>query len=127
MEIKDLDAVFSKFIRLSYADKDGNVKCFTCPSKLHWKEIQNGHFLSRKNMATRFSEIACKPQCGICNSNCNSGGIKQQVFEKNLREMYGDAIIDELILQSRLTKKYTQYEINELEEYYKDKLLRLMR
>ena len=66
--IDDLDFVFSRYIRLKYADENGYVKCFTCPEFLFWKEIENGHYVSRSNQATRFLEDNCRPQCGFCNS-----------------------------------------------------------
>ena len=117
MKTLKLDQAFSRWVRISNI-KNGKVKCFTCPVELDWREIQNGHFMPRDNMMTRFSEIACKPQCSECNLDCHYHGEKQAVFEKNLRELYGDAIIDELILSARQTKKWTQWEIDEMEKDY---------
>lgn len=63
---KDLDALFSKYIRTKYS-KNGLVKCYTCSVVKPIKEIQNGHWIPRNNLATRFSEENCRPQCVGCN------------------------------------------------------------
>lgn len=64
---KDLDGLFSKWVRLSHADKNGNVACYTCGKIFHWKKIQNGHFIRRQYLATRFDPRNCRPQCVGCN------------------------------------------------------------
>ena len=65
---RDLDNVFSKYIRQKYADKHtGLVKCFTCSTVKHWKEMQNGHWIARNYLATRFHENNCRVQCSGCN------------------------------------------------------------
>ena len=51
-----LDAVFSKYIRLKYSDDKGYCRCISCGKVFPWKEIQNGHYMSRRYMSTRFSE-----------------------------------------------------------------------
>lgn len=64
---KQLDSIFSQYIRRKYADQNGMVHCYTCSTVKHWKEIQNGHWIPRNNLATRFSENNCRPQCVACN------------------------------------------------------------
>ena len=44
--VKKLDKVFSEYIRQKYADSFGMVSCFTCDARKHWKDMQNGHFIS---------------------------------------------------------------------------------
>ena len=65
--IDDLDAVFSKVIRLKSADDNGYVACYTCGKVDSWKYMDCGHFIPRDNMSTRYSEANCKPQCKTCN------------------------------------------------------------
>ena len=64
---KELDAVFSQYIRRKYANEKGEVRCYTCPKMLPWKQIQNGHFVSRSALSTRYDEANCRPQCPGCN------------------------------------------------------------
>lgn len=64
----ELDRVFSLYIRQKYADPHtGMVKCYTCSTVKHWKEMQNGHWIPRNNLSTRFSEENCRVQCVGCN------------------------------------------------------------
>lgn len=65
--VKELDVIFSKYVRLSSADKDGIVSCYTCGHRNHWKKMQNGHYVSRFYKATRWDENNCRVQCAMCN------------------------------------------------------------
>lgn len=67
--IDDLDIIFSQLIRLTHADEHGRVTCYTCDVVKHWKQMQNGHFVSRAQMPTRFSLKNCRPQCKTCNED----------------------------------------------------------
>lgn len=80
---KELDKVFSQYIRQKAADKEGFVLCYTCGVKKHWKEMQNGHFVSRVYLATRFEEGNVRPQCVGCNV---FGGGKVVAFAANLEK-----------------------------------------
>lgn len=61
--VKELDALFSRFIRLSFVDNEGNVKCYTCSYKAPLKKMQAGHFVSRFYKETRWNEDNVRPQC----------------------------------------------------------------
>ena len=52
--VKKLDVVFSQYIRLSNADNNGYCNCVTCNKTFFWKEIQAGHFMSRKHYSIRW-------------------------------------------------------------------------
>tara|TARA_B100000902_G_C27307271_1_gene916259 strand:- start:1929 stop:2324 length:396 start_codon:yes stop_codon:yes gene_type:complete len=65
--VKKLDTIFSKYVRLKDADFKGNCICVTCGKSYYWKEIQAGHFISRKHYSTRWDERNVKPQCYSCN------------------------------------------------------------
>lgn len=109
--IERLDRVFSQFIRLSNADANEYVECFTCGEKHHWKKIQNGHFIPRGVMVTRWDESNCKPQCNNCNSV--QGG--------NL-EVYCEKLEDDcerLKVLSNSTKYWTIAQIQEMIDKYK--------
>lgn len=63
---KILDKWFSLYIRHKY-EEDGLVRCYTCSVRKPVKEMQNGHWIPRNNLATRFHEENCRPQCVGCN------------------------------------------------------------
>lgn len=104
---KKLDEVFSKYIRQKYANQEGQVQCYTCPIKKHWKEMQCGHFVSRSALATRFSEDNCRVQCVGCNV---FGGGQIATFANNL-ERENEGIVTALYKKSQeITKDYPYQE-----------------
>ena len=123
---KDLDKVFSQYIRWAYADDNGMVECYTCNVKKPVKEMQNGHFQSRKHTSTRWlhdETIAnCKPQCIKC--NLYSEGEKW-IFGKKLEAEYGVDAVQQLVALSHKSVKYSKSDLIYLIEIYKDKLKNL--
>ena len=86
--IKKLDKVFSQFIRRRFAVNEIG-KCITCGKQAHWKELQAGHFMSRKHYSTRWDEINCQVQCAGCNVFKYG---EQYKFSVNLDAKYGQGI-----------------------------------
>ena len=108
-----LDTVFSKYIRLKNADENGICECFTCGKRSYWnKEVDAGHFMSRKHYSTRWDERNVKPQCKYCNMYRNGEQFK---FAQNL----GEELSEELYFLSKQTVKYSDIELNVMAEYYK--------
>jgi hypothetical protein len=120
--IKEADTLFSRWLRLSSADKDGNVVCYTCEVTKHWTLMQNGHYIKRGNLFLRFDPRNCRPQCEGCNVY-KDGNYPE--FTKRL-EIERPGIIDYLLEESRLVYKPTREEIkNIITEYtIKFKLLK---
>ena len=102
---KKADKLFSELIRRKYADKDGNVQCFTCGYTNHWKKLQNGHLVSRYYTATRYDERNCRPQCYTCNMWRN--GMTPD-FAANLQKELGAGIVEELyrIARTSITPEF---------------------
>lgn len=109
--VKKLDTVFSQYIRKSKADKQGYCTCCTCGKKVHWKEIQAGHFMSRKHYSIRWDERNVNPQCVACNVFRYGEQYKYSIF-------LGKELADVLYLQSKEIKKYTTDELKELADTY---------
>ena len=115
-----LDDIFSLYIRLREATDEGLVQCFTCGKVGHYKTggMQNGHFQSRKHLATRFSEDGnCEVQCIKCNI-FDSG--QQYIFSLRLDEKYGEGRAQELQYLARTTLKISRVEYEEKISYYKN-------
>lgn len=113
---KELDKIFSLYIRYKYA-KDGMVKCYTCSVVKPIKQIQNGHWIPRNNLATRFSEENCRPQCVGCN-----------MFNKGRPDEFAVNLIKEGIdIVALQQTKYRVFKIDAIWyqdkiDYYKNKL-----
>lgn len=106
---KELDSVFSLYIRNKYA-VNGLVQCYTCSVKKPVKEIQNGHWIPRNNLATRFSEENCRPQCVGCN-----------MFQKGRPDVFAVNLIKEGIDIVKLQQtKYRVFKIDRL--WYEEKI-----
>lgn len=124
---KELDKVFSQYIRNYYADDNGLVECYTCYNKKPVKEMQNGHFLSRKHTSTRWLHTKyitnCMPQCVACNMFRQG---EQFIFGSRLVSEYGQDAVDELIRDSKKTVKMSKGDLLELIDFYKKKLKELL-
>lgn len=122
--IKELDVWFSRYIRLKYSDSRGYCRCISCGKVYFWKEIQNGHYMSRRYMSTRFSEDNCRPQGVECNI-FNQGAI--QMYRRALIKEIGEQRVDLIEVRARQeNKNWSLFELKQLIEYYKkevDKLL----
>ena len=95
---KNLDRIFSLFIRAKYADTFGSVRCYTCDGKFHWRTIQNGHFVQRAILATRWDESNCRPQCVGCNV---FGRGKIHIFSGKLLKELGRRKYLKLVSQNK--------------------------
>ena len=119
--VKELDAAFSRFIRLKAVNLDGFVECYTCGRSYEVKKIQNGHFMSRARYATRWHEDNCRPQCYGCNVMQQG---RQYDFGLNLdREREG--LADEMHQLSLTTVKFATWELEEKLAYYREKVKEL--
>ncbi len=115
---KDLDKWFSLWVRISNSDEYGMCTCFTCGSRKHWKEIQAGHFMSRRHMATRWHEDNVKPQCVKCNMYSQGEQFK---FAQALGLKLANKMQKLSITEYKLTTSDLMYYIQE----YKDKVKEL--
>lgn len=90
---KELDRVFSIYIRTKHSDKDGNNHCYTCGKAGTIKTMQCGHFVSRQYLATRWHENNCRIQCAGCNL---FGNGKPLDFEEQLKKELGSDYVEEM-------------------------------
>jgi hypothetical protein len=116
--ITKLDNIFSQYIRLRYS-KNEISECVTCGKQDHWKKLQAGHFISRKHYATRWDEDNVQVQCSGCNVFRYG---EQYLFSKYL----GTELSEALLIKSRKIQKFTDYELLEMIEIYKDKVNNLL-
>ena len=120
---KSLDIWFSKYIRLREASDYGIAICFTCGKQDHYKNLQNGHFQSRRHHSTRWNEQNCQVQCVACNM---FGQGEQHKFAKNLNTKYGSGTADKLEALAMVTMKITRFDYEENIRYYKEKVNNLI-
>ena len=121
MKLQTVDKNFSMYIRLRDS-KNGYVKCCSCGKLVPIKESDAGHFVNRKHMSLRFNEINVNAQCRACNrfDEGNLPGYAQFLIDK-----YGKDIIKILLVEKQRVKKYTQFELKEMNKLYRKKIKEL--
>ncbi len=118
---KELDTIFSKYIRLRYSSSERAV-CFTCGKTDHWKKMQAGHFMSRRHTNTRWDENNVQVQCVRCNM-FNQG--EQYKFGKLLDVRIGDRTSEYLEWKSKQILKLNRVDYEEMIAKYKEKVKKL--
>jgi hypothetical protein len=122
---KQLDKVFSEYIRLRDADSQGYVWCVTCGKPHYWSDghqVNCGHFLPRGRKATRFDEKNCHGQC-VQRNMYKSG--EWDIYEQRMIELYGKEAVEELKLKSRIGGGYDSYQLKEKITEYREKVKQL--
>jgi len=112
--IKKLDSVFSKYIRLKDS-KDGIGTCVTCGKQDHIKNLQAGHFQSRKHYSTRWDERNVKIQCSGCNIFRYGEQFKYSLY-------LGNKLSKQLLADSRVIRKFTSDELEEMVTHYSNEV-----
>ena len=115
--VQKLDTVFSLYIRTKHA-KNGVCTCCTCGRKFEIKKIQAGHFQSRKHYSTRWDERNVEVQCNACNVFRYGEQYKFSIY-------LGKELSDELYLKSHQTVKFSNIDLQDMIDVYKEKLINL--
>ena len=113
--IDKLDKEFSIFIRNRYA-KNGMAECITCGTVKEVKQLQCGHFMSRKHYSTRWDEDNCQVQCYTCNVMRYG---EQYKFGLYLNATFNSDKAESLLIQSKQTLKLSDFELEKMIEKYK--------
>lgn len=120
--MKELDAVFSKWVRESEADEYGYCECYTCGNKHKISSMNAGHFLPRKIMPTRWDEMNVKPQCVPCNYTRQG---EPQKFREHLVKDYGEDAVKRLEMRRHNLMKMGRFEYEMMISKYKKKMKEL--
>lgn len=114
---KEADKYFSLMIRQRDADKDGFCRCVTCGTRKHYREMDCGHFISRRHKATRYDPRNCSAQCKGCN---NFGQGRQFEHGIVIDKQYGGGTAEKLLLKSKMIcKRNATTLINMIKEFKK--------
>ena len=109
---KELDRLFSLWIRAKYPKE-----CYTCGKK--GGTLQNGHFIPRNILITRWDEGNCRPQCVGCNL---FGNGKVLDFEDHLVKDFGRKVVDKLKASRFTIMKVDSVWYEKQIEHYKKEL-----
>lgn len=109
---------FSLYIRLRYADSQGLVQCFTCPTIQNYKKMDCGHGITRQHAPTFLDERNNHPQCANC--NWLEEGRKDR-YKENVDKKYGAGTWDKLEILSKTTLHRNNFEWKVLAHHYKQR------
>lgn len=120
--IKQVDDIFSQYVRLAAAGKDGFISCYICGTRVHWKEAENMHYIKRgASLFLRYDLRNNKAGCHTC--NCTKDGNYIEYAKKLEAEKPG--ITDILFEESTLYIKVTRDEIKNIITEYTQKVRQL--
>lgn len=120
--IRKLDEIFSKYIRLRDMMSGRVFRCVSCGRVLPIEQADCGHYINRKHMATRFSEVNCNAQCRSCNrfDEGNMSGYRAGLVAKR-----GETMVTLLEAQRNEARKWEVWEMKAAIEHYKREVKRL--
>lgn len=119
-----LDRVFSQYIRLRDMMTGGYFRCISCGKLLPIRDADCGHYINRKHMSTRFSEVNCNAQCKSCN-RFDEGNIMG--YRRGLVAKYGEERVVLLEAQKYEIRKYSDFEYDALIAHYQRKIESLLK
>ena len=112
------DSTFSKYIRLKNS-VGGYCVCVTCGISLLVAKIQNGHYIPRNVLATRYDEDNCHPQCVACNI-FKSGNLGE--YAHYIVRTAGVDKLNELHRLKHTTRKISRVEYEEMIERWEEEI-----
>ncbi len=108
---------FSIYNRLKDSNNLGMVKCCTCSKIDYWKNMDCGHYISRKHKATKYHEKNNHAQCKRCN---DYGKGEQAIYGVYVDHKYGKGTTDMLMGLSKVLKVGIKpHEYKELSDHYR--------
>ena len=112
-----LDRVFSMYIRLRDSREFDfkAFRCISCGRILPFEKADNGHYINRQHMSTRFDEMNCNAQCSHCN-RFQEGNM--QGYRNGLIRKYGEQKVVLLEMKKNTIRKFSDFEYEQLIKYY---------
>lgn len=120
--IEDADTIFSKWLRLNDADKDGYLHCFICDAYIRWQDAQCMHYIKRgASLFLRHDIRNCKSGCLTCNMLKDGNYIAYA----NKLELQNPGITEILYQEGNLPYHPSKEELRNLISEYTIKLKQL--
>lgn len=120
--IKELDGLFSEWLRRGNSDQNGKCECYICGYKARWQKMQAGHFVDRDQMSLRFDICNVYVVCESC--NCFDDNHHER-FKAAILSKRGQIILDVIEREKRSLKKWMPFELQGMIDFIKQDLKRL--
>ena len=118
--VKELDAWFSRFIRLRDADINGICSCITCGIKQPRKSMHNCHWIERWNYRWRRDENNCNAGCNSCNTY-HKEAHKRKYTMYMVAKFWLETVM-KMEADKRGNTKRKLFELQDMLDYYKAKV-----
>ena len=107
----------SEYVRRKDANARGNVACFICGKRFHFKKVNAGHYIHRN--ALDFNKYNIQVSCIRCNRwlHGNLG-----LYAYRLIEVFGLKAYRNLEAKRNMEHYFTRGELDKIVVYYKNKL-----
>lgn len=112
---------FQKYLRRFWTLKKP-IPCYTCDKPQVYEKIQVGHWVEGHSNTTYINEDYVRPQCFYCNIQL---GGNQGEFRDRIRKELGDEVVNQLLIDAKLSKDISVQDYIALEEWYKDQLQKI--
>lgn len=128
--INRADMWFSRYIRLSHTvtviGGMPHCYCYTCQTKtlIPAFEIEDGHFIPRGKLPTRYHTQNNRPQCHNCNGPERG---RYQTFKQNLITEIGEEQVKLIIALSRQEGESTIQFYKKIADHFKTETMRLIK
>jgi len=103
--------LLQKLVRMKAADENGLASCVTCGKRQHYKEMDGGHFISRKWTATKLVEENIHPQCKGCNQYASG---RHDDYSLYMVDTYGIEMVRALNDKKRELCKQNRIELEDI-------------
>lgn len=110
------EKVFNAWIRKRDTHYDNTFKCICCGVWFSAKDMDAGHFITKKRSIIRFNEDNVHGQSKICNQGKDGN---EKGYEKNLTIHIGQERVDELKRLAKLPFKWDRESLLEIINKYK--------
>lgn len=123
-KVKDkMDNIHSLYVK--HRDCQGGFgRCISCGTPITPKSCDNGHYMLREHMATRWDDHNCNAQCRECNVDKRGNPVG---YRKGLIKKYGEGVVEELEQLSRTIVKFSENDIREKIKETNKKLKEVLR
>ena len=91
---------FNLLRRLQESDDDGYCRCCCTGERIHYKEIDAGHYISDRRQATRFDPMNVHPQSKRQNNHNYGDDDAKIAYQRFMNERYGIQAVSDLLAKS---------------------------
>lgn len=123
--LREAKQAFQKLRRLEESDKDGICYCVNGEIR-NWTKCDGGHYFPATKLNTCFCRMNVHPQGKRSNQNMNDPDILLG-YKAYLIDRYGHEAYNDLERKSKMTRKYSVFELEQLKLKFEQEIEKILR